>query len=69
MTLGCHIFAVPQYQKGERSLQATESSHIIEETHVHKDILMKWNQNTFVTATSLDKPMLQVPMTKTLRFP
>lgn len=48
-----HNIAVTQYQKEERCLQATESPLLIEETHVPKDMLGKWYQNTFGTAMPL----------------
>lgn len=56
---------VPQYQKGEWSLQATESPLMIEGKHVPKDVLVEWNQNTLITARPLNIPiysLVQVPM-------
>lgn len=35
---------------------------MIEGKHVHKDMLVEWNQNTVITARPLDIPVVQVPM-------
>lgn len=40
-----------------------------EEKHVPQDMLVEWNQNTFITSTPLDIPMVQVPVTTTLMPP
>lgn len=69
MTLGYYTFGIPQYQKRKWSLQAIESPLMIEGKNVPKAMLVEWNQNTFITVRSLDRPMVQVPMTLALMLP
>lgn len=69
MTLGFHTFVVPQYQKGEWSLQATESPLTLQRKHISKTMLVEWKQNTIIILRSLAIAMVQVPTTMALMPP